>query len=88
MESVSAPSSTLRSGSMRWSCAPGSATRVSSVAGSGGAASSSSFASEKRFSASSSGSTVGYNKGEAVVAGAARKALLRSRGEEDRRRGE
>jgi hypothetical protein len=93
MESVPALRSTLRSGSMRWSCAPGMAMRVSSVAGSGGVAPSSSFASGKRFSASSSGSTVGYSKGEAArrvreaatweaTAGWAR------RGERRRRRGQ
>jgi hypothetical protein len=78
MESVPAARSTLRSGSTRWSCAPGTATRVSSVVGSGGVVSSSAFG--KRFSASSSGSTVGYSKDEAVAAGAARKAVLRSGG--------
>jgi hypothetical protein len=79
-ESVPAPRSTLWSGSTRWSCAPGTTTRVSSVADSGGATSSSSFASEKRFSASLSGSMVGYSKDEAVAVGAARKAVLRSGG--------
>jgi hypothetical protein len=80
MESVPAPRSMLRSGSTRWSCAPGTAMRVSSVAGSGGAASSSSFASGKRFSASSSGSTVGHSKDEAVAAGDGAASARRRRG--------
>jgi hypothetical protein len=48
--------------------------------GSGGVVSSSSSAFGKRFSASSSGLTVGYSKDEAVAAGAARKAVLGSGG--------
>jgi hypothetical protein len=48
--------------------------------GSGGVVSSSSSAFGKRFSASSSGSTVGYSKDEAVAAGAARKTVLGSGG--------
>jgi hypothetical protein len=58
----------------------GQAMRVSSVAGSGGAASSSSFASGKRFSVSSSGSTVGHCKDEAVVAGDGAASARRRRG--------
>ncbi|GJN30859.1 hypothetical protein PR202_gb19196 [Eleusine coracana subsp. coracana] len=76
MESVPAPRSRLRSGSTRWSCTPGTATRVSSMVGGGGAASSS-FVSGNRFSASSSGLTVGYSEDEgAAVPWAARKAVL------------